>query len=126
VLSVYGYDDLEEAIEAANDTEFGLNSAVIGDRKHAIQIAARLNSGSVNINEGYRASFASFGAPMGGTKQSGHGRRSGIGGMLRYTEAKAVGIARTVAGIGLPNTAKQWRAMAPLMRALSKALRRLP
>lgn len=126
VLSVYGYDDIDEAVDAANDSEFGLNSSVIGNRKEALKIAARINSGSVNINEGYRASFASFGAPMGGTKRSGFGRRNGIGGLLRFTEAKAIGIARSVAGIGLPNTAKQWKRMVPLMGALSKILRRLP
>jgi len=126
VLSVYGYDDIDEAIEAANDTEFGLNSSVIGNPKEAQKIAARINSGSVNINEGYRASFASFGAPMGGTKHSGFGRRNGIGGLLKYTEAKSIGIARSLLGIGLPNTAKQWKRMVPLMRGIAKILRRLP
>jgi succinate-semialdehyde dehydrogenase/glutarate-semialdehyde dehydrogenase len=126
VLSVYGYDDIEVAIDAANDSEFGLNSSVIGNRKEAVKIAARINSGSVNINEGYRASFASFGAPMGGTKQSGFGRRNGVGGLLKYTEAKSIGIARSVLGIGLPNNAKQWHRMVPLMRTLAKILRRLP
>ncbi|MEY4499229.1 MAG: hypothetical protein RL319_217 [Actinomycetota bacterium] len=126
VLSVYGYDDIDEAIDAANDSEFGLNSSVIGNRKEAVKIAARINSGSVNINEGYRASFASFGAPMGGTKQSGFGRRNGVGGLLKYTEAKSIGIARSVLGIGLPNNAKQWHRMVPLMRTLAKILRRLP
>ena len=126
VLSIYGYDNIDEAVDAANDSEFGLNSSVIGNRKEALKIAARINSGSVNINEGYRASFASFGAPMGGTKHSGMGRRNGVGGLLRFTEAKAVGIARSVVGIGLPNTAKQWKRMVPLMGALAKILRRLP
>lgn len=126
VLSIYGYDDVDDAVEAANDSEFGLNSSVIGNRKEAVKIAARINSGSVNINEGYRASFASFGAPMGGTKRSGFGRRNGIGGLLRFTEAKAIGIANSVAGIGLPNNAKQWKRMVPLMRTLAKILRRLP
>jgi len=126
VLSIYGYDNIDEAVDAANDSEFGLNSSVIGNRKEALKIAARINSGSVNINEGYRASFASFGAPMGGTKHSGMGRRNGVGGLLRFTEAKAVGIARSVLGIGLPNTAKQWKRMVPLMGALAKILRRLP
>jgi succinate-semialdehyde dehydrogenase/glutarate-semialdehyde dehydrogenase len=126
VLSVYGYDSVDEAVDAANDSEFGLNSSIIGNRKEAQKLAARINAGSVNINEGYRASFASFGAPMGGTKQSGFGRRNGIGGLLKYTEAKAIGVARSVAGLGLPNTAKQWRRMVPLMRGIAKILRRLP
>jgi succinate-semialdehyde dehydrogenase/glutarate-semialdehyde dehydrogenase len=126
VLSVYGYDDIDEAIDAANDSEFGLNSSIIGNRKEAVKVAARINSGSVNINEGYRASFASFGAPMGGTKLSGFGRRNGVGGLLKYTEAKSIGIARSFLGIGLPNNAKQWHRMVPLMRTLAKILRRLP
>jgi succinate-semialdehyde dehydrogenase / glutarate-semialdehyde dehydrogenase len=126
VLSIYGYDDIDEAIDAANDSDFGLNSSVIGNRKEAIKVAARINSGSVNINEGYRASFASFGAPMGGMKQSGMGRRNGVGGLLKYTEAKTIGVARSIAGIGLPNNAKQWKRMVPLLRGIAKILRRLP
>ncbi len=80
----------------------------------------------MNINEGYRATFASFGAPMGGFKQSGQGRRSGIGGLLRYTEARTVGVAKTVLGLGLPLNARGWKRMAPLMDVVAKVLRRLP
>ncbi|MEN9749252.1 MAG: hypothetical protein RL149_330 [Actinomycetota bacterium] len=126
VVGIYGYEEINEAIDAANDSEYGLNASIIGNRKEAIRISHFIEAGSVNINEGYRASFASFGAPMGGFKQSGQGRRAGVGGLLRYTEARSVGTARTIAGIGLPMNAKGWKRMAPLMDVLAKALRRLP
>ena len=126
VISIYGYDTVDDAVNSANDSVYGLNSAVFGNEREARNVANRLESGSVNINEGYRASFASFDAPMGGFKQSGQGRRGGIGGLLRFTEARSVGIAKTVFGIGLPNNAKQWQRMAPLMDRLATILRRLP
>jgi acyl-CoA reductase-like NAD-dependent aldehyde dehydrogenase len=126
VVGIYGYEEINEAIDAANDSEYGLNASIIGNRKEAIRISHFIEAGSVNINEGYRASFASFGAPMGGFKQSGQGRRAGVGGLLRYTEARSVGTARTIAGIGLPMNAKGWKRMAPLMDVLAKVLRRLP
>ena len=126
VIGVYGYEEINEAIDAANDSEYGLNASIIGNRKEAMRLSHFIEAGSVNINEGYRASFASFGAPMGGFKQSGQGRRSGVGGLLRYTEARTVGVARTIAGIGLPMNAKGWKRMAPLMDVLAKVLRRLP
>ena len=126
VIGVYGYDNVDEAIDMANDSEYGLNASIIGNQREAIRISHFIEAGSVNINEGYRATFASFGAPMGGFKQSGQGRRSGVGGLLRYTEARTVGSARTFAGIGLPLNAKAWKTMAPLMDLLAKIQRRLP
>ena len=126
VIGVYGYSDVDEAIDFANDSEYGLNASIIGNRKEAVRISHFIEAGSVNINEGYRATFASFGAPMGGFKQSGQGRRSGVGGLLRYTEARTVGVARTIAGLGLPLNARGWKRMAPLMDLLAKVQRRLP
>lgn len=126
VIGVYEYNDVDEAIDMANDSEYGLNASIIGHQREAIRISHFIEAGSVNINEGYRATFASFGAPMGGFKQSGQGRRSGVGGLLRYTEARTVGSARTIAGIGLPLNAKGWKTMAPLMDLLAKIQRRLP
>ena len=54
------------------------------------RLAARIRSGTVNINEGYGAAYASYDAPMGGMKDSGVGRRHGDEGLLRYTEAQTV------------------------------------
>lgn len=126
VVGIYGYEDINEAIDAANDSEYGLNASIIGNRKEAVRLSHFIEAGSVNINEGYRATFASFGAPMGGFKQSGQGRRAGVGGLLRYTEARTVGVARSILGIGLPVRAAGWKRMAPLMDLLAKILRRLP
>ena len=121
VVDVEGYEDLDEAIHLANDTDYGLNASVVGPEREAMLVAKRLNSGSVNINEGFRASFASMETPMGGFKSSGQGRRNGPGGLLRFTEAKAIGIAR--GPIKLPTRAKQYEKMAPLMRKLLKFLK---
>jgi succinate-semialdehyde dehydrogenase/glutarate-semialdehyde dehydrogenase len=126
VIGVYGYSDVDEAIDMANDSDYGLNASIIGNRKEAIRLSHFIEAGGVNINEGYRATFAAFGAPMGGFKLSGVGRRSGVGGLLRYTESRTVGVARTIAGLGLPLNARGWKRMAPLMDILAKIQRRLP
>ncbi len=119
VIALVGYDSLDEAVELANATEFGLNAALVGDKRKALEIASRLMAGSVNINEGYRASMASMAAPMGGMKQSGMGRRSGPQGLLRFTETRTIGVANKLP-IGLPTRAKEYKVMAPLMTKLTK------
>ena len=124
VIALVGYDSLDEAVELANATEYGLNASVIGDRKLGIQIASRLMAGSVNVNEGYRASMASMAAPMGGMKQSGMGRRSGINGLLRFTETRTIGVANNTP-IGLPTRAKDYRKLAPIMTKLARLMGKL-
>lgn len=124
VIALVGYDSLDEAVELANATEYGLNAAVIGDRKKGLEIASRLMAGSVNVNEGYRASMASMAAPMGGMKQSGMGRRSGENGLLRFTETRTIGVANNTP-IGLPTRAKQYRRLAPVMTRLARLMGRL-
>jgi succinate-semialdehyde dehydrogenase/glutarate-semialdehyde dehydrogenase len=119
VIALVGYDSLDEAVELSNATEFGLNASVVGDRSKALEVASRLMAGSVNINEGYRASMASMAAPMGGMKQSGNGRRSGPAGLLRFTETRTIGVANKLP-IGLPTRAKEYKVMAPLMTKLTK------
>lgn len=121
VVDVEGYEDLDEAIRLANDTDYGLNASVVGPERAALKVAEKLNAGSVNINEGFRASFASMESPMGGVKASGQGRRNGPGGLLRFTEAKSIGIAR--GPIKLPSRAKDYNRMAPLMRIMLKRLK---
>ena len=121
VIDVEGYEDLDAAITMANDTDYGLNASVVGNEREALRVAEKLNAGSVNINEGFRASFASMESPMGGTKASGQGRRNGIGGILRFTEAKSIGIAHGL--IKIPTRAKHYEKMAPLMRLMVKLLK---
>ena len=53
-------------------------------------MAARIQSGTVNINEGYASTWASYAAPMGGMKESGIGRRHGAEGLLKFTDAQTV------------------------------------
>jgi succinate-semialdehyde dehydrogenase / glutarate-semialdehyde dehydrogenase len=122
-IAVVGYDSIDEAVELANDTELGLNASVVGPVKIAEKVANRLMAGSVNINEGYRASMASIDSPMGGMKQSGVGRRNGHYGLLRFTEARTVGIATGL--LNFPSRAKQYNKMAPLMNALAKVMKKL-
>ena len=122
-IAVVGYDTIDEAVVLANDTELGLNASVVGPVKLAEKVANRLMAGSVNINEGYRASMASIDSPMGGMKQSGVGRRNGHYGLLRFTEARTVGIATGL--LNFPSRAKQYNKMAPLMNALAKVMKKL-
>lgn len=123
VLVVFGYGELDEAIALANDTEYGLNASVVGNQKDAVKVASRINAGSVNINEGFRATFASMDSPMGGMKHSGKGRRNGRGGIIRYTEQRTVGI--SMSWFKLPTRGHQYNRMAPLLRLLSKILNRV-
>ena len=122
VLDVEGYDSIESAIEQANDTEYGLNASVVGPKREALRVASQLMAGSVNINEGFRATFASMESPMGGMKQSGKGRRNGVEGLLRFTEARTIGVASGL--LRLPLRGKDYVRMAPMMVALMKVLRR--
>ncbi|GGS93684.1 succinic semialdehyde dehydrogenase [Streptomyces griseoviridis] len=91
VVSVYRFHTEEEAVEHANATPYGLNSSVwTKDARRGRKVAARLRTGTVNINEGYAAAYGSVQAPMGGMKDSGLGRRHGSEGILKYTEAQTV------------------------------------
>ncbi|BCL28284.1 succinic semialdehyde dehydrogenase [Streptomyces aurantiacus] len=91
VVSVYRFADEDEVIEAANATAYGLNSSVwTKDGRRGAKVAARLRTGTVNINEGYGPAYGSVQSPMGGMKDSGLGRRHGSEGILKYTEAQTV------------------------------------
>ena len=91
VLSIYRFDDVEEAIQLANASSYGLNSSVwTRDVRRGQQIARRLQTGTSNVNEAVNASWGSVDSPMGGMKASGLGRRHGREGMLKYTESQTV------------------------------------
>ncbi|WP_007513622.1 succinic semialdehyde dehydrogenase [Pseudofrankia saprophytica] len=91
VVALYPVDGDDAAIAAANDTEYGLNACVWSrDTGHARAVAARIDAGTVNINEGYASTYGSQGAPMGGMKASGLGRRHGDEGLLKLTEPQTV------------------------------------
>jgi len=122
VVAIHVVDTAEEAVAAANDSEYGLNSSIFsGSRSRARALADTIVSGSVNINEGYRASFSSVDAPMGGMKQSGLGRRNGREGILRFVEGRTV--AESTGLLTLPRTGKEFAGMAGIMVTLLVALK---
>jgi aldehyde dehydrogenase (NAD+) len=87
VLAILPYESEAQAIELANDTEYGLSGYVqSGDTKHAVAVAAKLRTGNVHIN-GAQIDFSS---PFGGYKKSGNGREWGSEGFEEFLEIKAV------------------------------------
>ena len=87
VLAIIPYDSVDEAVEIANDTVYGLGAHVQGqDLAAARAVAARIRSGQVHIN--YPAWNPD--APFGGYKRSGNGREYGIEGLEEYLETKAI------------------------------------
>lgn len=93
VLAVYRVESTDEAVARANDTGYGLNASV-WSRRSGPQIAARLRAGTVNVNEGFAATWGSHAAPMGGMGESGIGRRHGSQGLLKYTEPQTISVQR--------------------------------
>ncbi len=82
------YDDDEDAIRLANDSDYGLSGAVYGaDSARVERIARRLRVGTLGINGG---NYLAGTMPFGGYKQSGIGREGGIEGFEEYLETKAV------------------------------------
>jgi len=87
VITLIGYDTEEEAIEIANDTDYGLAGYVSSDNMdHARDVATKIRAGQVAIN--YKGGNGS--TPFGGYKQSGNGREKGVWGLLDYLEVKAI------------------------------------
>jgi len=86
VLSIIKYENEDEAIEIANDTEYGLAGYVQGEPEHAKEVARKIRAGQVIINGGARGT----GAPFGGYKSSGNGREHGLHGLEECLETKAV------------------------------------
>lgn len=87
VLTIVGYDGIEQGIEFANDSEFGLSGAVFAaDIPTAVSVAKRLRTGQVAINGGrFNAK-----APFGGFKTSGVGRELGHHGLMEYFELQSL------------------------------------
>ncbi|MER6501661.1 succinic semialdehyde dehydrogenase [Streptomyces sp. NPDC001455] len=97
VVSLYRFRDEDEAVALANATPYGLNSSVwTRNSARGHRVAARLRTGTVNINEGYAPAYGSVQSPMGGMKDSGLGRRHGSEGILKYTEAQTVAQQRLI------------------------------
>ena len=89
VAPVRAFDTEEEAIAAANDTEFGLVAYLFtSDLKRALRVVERLETGMVGLNQGIVSNPA---APFGGVKQSGFGREGGYEGIEEYLETQVRG-----------------------------------
>ncbi len=88
VLSAIPFDEPEEAVAIANDSEFGLAAGVwTSDMRRAILMSESLEAGSVWVNT-YRD--VSYTTPFGGYKKSGIGRENGIEGIKEFLQTKAV------------------------------------
>jgi acyl-CoA reductase-like NAD-dependent aldehyde dehydrogenase len=98
-LPVIPYDDIDEAVRAANDTEFGLCASVwSNDGALASGVAARLAAGTVFVNTHGISSIDMY-APMGGWKQSGFGVELGPEGMQAFARQRVT--------VGRPGPAEQ-------------------
>jgi succinate-semialdehyde dehydrogenase/glutarate-semialdehyde dehydrogenase len=125
VASVYTFGSDDEAVALANDSEYGLNAAVLTrDIRAGRRMALRINAGTVNVNEAYGSTWGSTAAPMGGMKASGLGRRHGVEGLLKYTESQTVSVQRLF-GFGPPlgRTDEQWARILTAAVRIMKHLR---
>jgi acyl-CoA reductase-like NAD-dependent aldehyde dehydrogenase len=89
-IPVTTYEDLDEAIARANQTQFGLSGSVwSGNIDRALKVAGRIEAGHVWVNT-HGAHAINHLAPYGGIKQSGIGRKSGIEGILEYVQSQTI------------------------------------
>jgi aldehyde dehydrogenase (NAD+) len=86
VATIFSYDTLDQAVDMANDTEYGLSAVISGAPAEAAKIASKLRAGMVAINNW----GPSPGAPFGGYKQSGNGREAGLFGLKDFMEVKSI------------------------------------
>ena len=123
VTSVYKVATDEDALTAANDSGYGLNASV-WSRSGGREVANQIQAGTVNVNDGYGAAWASYGSPMGGMKLSGIGRRHGVPGLQKYTQAQTVAVQHVV-----PVSGPRWLSHKSWSRVLTvgaKVMRHLP
>ena len=87
VLSVIPYDDVDDAVRIANDSDYGLSGSVwTGDPQSGVDVARRVRTGTYGVN-GMGMDFSS---PFGGFKDSGLGRELGPEGLAEYLESKTI------------------------------------
>ena len=87
VVSILGYETVDQAVDIGNDTEYGLAAYISGTDMNKVRaVASKLRAGQVSINGG----GGDMTAPFGGYKMSGNGREWGDHGFTEYLELKAV------------------------------------
>ncbi|MFI9503030.1 succinic semialdehyde dehydrogenase [Nocardia sp. NPDC052566] len=125
VVSVYRIGSDDEAVEQANDTPYGLNASVWSkDTARGRAVAARINAGSVNVNEGFIAAWGSADAPSGGLGISGTGRRHGPEGLLKYIDTQTIAVQRVLPIAPLPWMSEElWAKTMTLYFGVMKTLR---
>lgn len=133
VFLVMPYKTLDEGIELANSTPFGLGASVFG-RDYALcqRATAKLTCGMVNVND-FGISYLNQGLPFGGCKNSGYGRFGGPEGLLGLTSPKAVtedmafGLVQTsippVVDYPVRDTRRSWTFLRSLVRLAFGSLR---
>jgi aldehyde dehydrogenase (NAD+) len=90
VLVVIPFDDDDDAVRIANDSNYGLSGMVTSaDEERALAVAKRIRTGTINVNGG---NFYAGDAPFGGYKQSGIGREMGLEGFEEYLETKTLAL----------------------------------
>ena len=95
VVALYSFDTPDEAVEMANDSEYGLHAVLwTRDTREGLRLAERIKVGSIEINDGIVATWGSPDLLQGGMKASGMGRRNGKYGILRFTEPQSIVIQR--------------------------------
>jgi len=124
VAAVYRCESVPEMLDRANDSSYGLTASIwTRDTRCGRELATRVQTGTVNINEAYAATWASAG-PMGGFKESGLGRRHGRQGIIKFSEAQTVAVERLLALDTPPFLSHQQ--YATLMSVAMKLLKRVP
>jgi succinate-semialdehyde dehydrogenase / glutarate-semialdehyde dehydrogenase len=94
------------------------------DIDRAREIAARVNAGSVNVNEGFIAAWGSVAAPSGGLGISGGGRRHGPEGLLKYIDTQTIAVQRALPIAPPPGVSEAlWAKTMTLYFGLMKTLR---
>ncbi|OLO26071.1 aldehyde dehydrogenase [Streptomyces sp. MNU77] len=89
VLVTLPFDTVEEAVELANDTPYGLSAAVwAGDGALGLAVAERIDAGQISVNGG----LVSQETPFGGYKMSGYGREKGADAIYEHTQVKTVSL----------------------------------
>lgn len=125
LVSIYPVADAAEAIEKANDTEYGLNASVwAATAAEGERIAAKVHAGTVCVDEGYAPAWGTTAGPMGGVGASGVGRRHGPDGLLKYTEPQQIVTTRFMnldAPRGIPQS--RWQ---PMLMSIARTIRFLP
>lgn len=125
VVAVSPFESVDQAVDKANATRYGLNASVwTRDHKKALAVASRIQAGTVNVNETFAATWASVDAPIGGFKESGMGRRHGREGILKYTEAQTIAVQRLMPIAGPPGISRV--AYERIMSTALKLLARIP